>query len=105
MRKLPEISHLQFEILRMLIEGGDLPGSELRSGLQKAGWKKSAPAFYQLMSRLEDAKFVNGTDRLDTVDGYRVKRRDYKITIGGHRAAAQLQSFYENRNFTLAPEG
>ena len=97
MRKLPDITHLQFEILRMLIEGGELSGSELRGGLRKWGWKKSAPAFYQLMSRLQDAKHVKGIDRLDTVNGFRVKRRDYKITMDGRRAAIQLHDFYAHR--------
>ena len=103
--KLPEITHLQFEIMHMLIEGGELSGRELREGLQKAGWKGSLPAFYQLMSRLEDAKHVTGTEELDTVDGYRVKRRNYQITMNGHRAASQLQEFYENRKIGLALEG
>ncbi len=56
---LPELSHLQFAVLEVL-GAAQMSGKDLRTGLSELGLKKSGPAFYQMMARLEEAKFVEG---------------------------------------------
>ena len=55
--KLPQITHLQFSVLAFL-QGGERPGKSVRQQLAERGMRRSGPAFYQLMSRLEDAGLV-----------------------------------------------
>jgi len=102
MSKIPKVTHLQCEVLRLLIDGCELSGCRLREGLRKAGFVKSSPAFYQLMARLEDAKYVAGTYETDIVEGYHVRRKNYRITIGGRRVANEVRKFYEKRLASLA---
>jgi len=52
--RLPEITHLQFVVLAALIDN-ERRGRELRTLLKSYGLKNSAPAFYQMMGRLETA--------------------------------------------------
>ena len=57
--KIPELSHLQILVLECL-GTQKRPGRELRQLLTQSGTKKSGPAFYQLMARLEEAGLVEG---------------------------------------------
>ena len=90
---LPTLSHLQFAVLDAL-GGNALKGRELRKRLAELGNNKSAPAFYQLMSRLEDAKFVTGEDEYALVDGHTIRERCYSITGLGERARRETAAFY-----------
>lgn len=92
---LPEISHLQFAVLDAL-GASEMSGEELRVQLKerRAIPFKTLPAFYQLMSRLEDAKFVKGWYVDHVVDGQRVRRRFYKLLAEGRRTRDQALSFY-----------
>jgi DNA-binding PadR family transcriptional regulator len=90
---LPEITHLQFQILGILM-AEECPGSAIRASLQKQGIKKSGPAFYQLMSRLEGAGLISGWYRQKPVDGQMVKERWYKLLAPGSRAWRQTHNFY-----------
>lgn len=84
----PTITFLQFLVLCEL-SSGKIPGHELRKRLRAEGFSKSGPAFYQLMSRLEDAKLVHGSYRNATVQGQVVRERLYEISGFGIKAAQQ----------------
>ncbi len=78
-------------------EGGrsrDLPGREIRSHLSEFGVRKSGPAFYQLMSRLEDAGLVTGSYHQEIIDGQIIRERHYRITAEGTRAWDGSRDFY-----------
>jgi hypothetical protein len=97
---LPEISHLQFAILDTL-GSSSLSGKALRRGLADRQIKKSGPAFYQIMARLEEAKFVKGWYEQEIIDGQIIKERNYEITGAGLRALNGTKSFYR-RNFSAS---
>lgn len=101
--KLPEITHLQFLILGLLMEG-ETPGHKLRDLLAKQGIKKDGPAFYQLMARLEDDKLVEGWYAPRIVGDQKVKERRYKMTGRGESAWEATSEFYA-RNTKLAMQG
>jgi DNA-binding PadR family transcriptional regulator len=90
---LPDITHLQFLLLTALLEG-ERSGRELRECLAKEGQRKSAPAFYQVMARLEDARFVEGWYEQKLIDGQAFKERRYKLTGPGLRAWEEVRDFY-----------
>ncbi len=89
---IPEITNLQFFILSALIDG-ELSGRILREKLAEQGHKKSAPAFYQFMARLEEAGLVNGRYDQKIVDGQIIKERIYSITGHGARAWEGYRDF------------
>ena len=90
---LPDITHLQFSVLAFL-QGGEQPGRELRGQLGNLGMRRSGPAFYQLMSRLEDAGLVDGRYDQKIVDGQIIKERLYTITDQGVAAWEATRDFY-----------
>jgi DNA-binding PadR family transcriptional regulator len=94
--QLPELSHLQFAVLDVL-GTTQKSGKELRRGLGDLGIKKSGPAFYQMMARLEEAKFVEGWYTQDIIDGQIIKERQYKMTGNGIYALNQTKKFYQGR--------
>ena len=100
---VPTITSLQYFILCQLADA-DLAGHELRSKLQKEGIRKSGPAFYQLMARLEDARMVTGWYENATIDGQIVRERRYEITCGG-RSAAFDYAAYAARHLPYALAG
>ena len=96
---LPELSHLQFVVLNAL--GANVKrGKQLRADLAEHGIKKSGPAFYQLMARLEEASFIKGWYEQEIIDGQIIKERHYKLLGLGERALNQTMQFYRNK---LAP--
>jgi DNA-binding PadR family transcriptional regulator len=90
---IPEISSLQFLLLAALADG-ERSGRELRELLAKQKHKKSAPAFYQLMSRMEDARLVKGWYDQKLVEGQFIKERVYTITSGGIAAFTSAREFF-----------
>jgi DNA-binding PadR family transcriptional regulator len=94
--ELPELSHLQFAVLEVL-GTAQMSGKDLRTGLGEQGLKKSGPAFYQMMARLEEAKFVEGWYVQEIIDGQIIKERQYKITGSGIRALNRTKHFYHGR--------
>ncbi len=90
---LPDLTHLQFLVLTALM-GSERSGRCIREELAKQGVKKSLASFYQLMSRLEDAKMVTGRYEHKTIDGYAVKERHYEVTGLGQRSWEQTRDFY-----------
>jgi DNA-binding PadR family transcriptional regulator len=90
---LPDITHLQFLVLNLLMDE-ERSGRWLREQLAEHGHKKSGPAFYQFMSRLEDAKFVKGHYEPKEVDGQPVRERVYRVMAGGISAWEDVRAFY-----------
>jgi DNA-binding PadR family transcriptional regulator len=93
-RTLPALTHLQFLVLGVL-RHEEKPGRVVRQALAAYGVRRTAPAFYQLMSRLESAGLVTGRYEQVIVGDQAVTERRYRITAEGHRMWAQAQDFYE----------
>ena len=91
--RLPRITHLQFSVLASL-RGGELSGKAVRAQLAGLGLRRSGPAFYQLMSRLEDAGLVAGRYEQQVIDGQIIKERVYTITGQGEKAWQATRDFY-----------
>jgi DNA-binding PadR family transcriptional regulator len=92
MRKGTELSQLQLAVLNCLLNG-DLSGRDLRAQLASLGWRKSGPAFYQMMSRIEDAGLVKGNYTKRLVSGQQIRERSYRITASGERAWEEVVAF------------
>ena len=90
---LPRITHLQFLVLSLL-DGGELSGRYLRERLDEVGERKSGPAFYQLMARLEESGFVEGWYEVKPEKQQLVPERSYRITETGVQARDDAQRFY-----------
>jgi DNA-binding PadR family transcriptional regulator len=92
-RAIPEITHLQFVVLGLL-RAGEKTGRHIRRALTRHGVRRSAPAFYQMMARLEDARFVSGEYDQKIVDGQIIKERRYSLTPQGEAAWSATRAFY-----------
>lgn len=90
---VPELSHLQIAVLDAL-GAKELSGRELREALKQRKISKSGPAFYQIMGRLEDAKFVAGRYDEKVIEGQRIKERRYLLTGEGSKALRNAVNFY-----------
>src|SRR5215469_7157957 len=99
--RLPELSHLQFAVLEVL-GTAQKSGKDLRTGLSELGIKKSGPAFYQMMARLEEAKFVEGRYTQEVIEGQIIKERQYRITGTGIRALNDTKKFYHGKTRQMA---
>jgi DNA-binding PadR family transcriptional regulator len=93
MKELPELSHLQVKVLECL-RTHKYSGRELRGLLAENKIRKTGPGFYQLMSRLEDARFVEGEYSQKIVDGQIIRERFYKVTARGEEAVRESMEFY-----------
>lgn len=93
---LPSITHLQFLVLS-LVDGQTRCGQSIRDQLSAVGAKKSDPAFYQLMARMEEAGLVLGRYETHVVAGQTIKERKYEILPAGHRAVREVLEFYASR--------
>lgn len=93
-RALPSLTHLQFLVLGVL-RADEQPGRVIRKVLASHGVRRSSPAFYQLMARLERAGLVDGWYEQVTVGDQAVTERRYRITAEGARLWARAKSFYD----------
>jgi len=93
-RPLPEVTHLQFLVLGLL-RGGPRRGLALRRALARHGARRSGPAFYQMMARLEDGGLVAGEYDQRVVGGQIIKERRYTIAPPGERAWSATRAFYD----------
>jgi hypothetical protein len=93
MKQLPKLSHMQFAILGELM-AGSLAGREIRARLAKLGVRQGGPAFYQLMSRMEDAGLVSGSYEQEIVDSQIIRQRHYRIAAPGRSAWDHTRRFY-----------
>lgn len=99
MKNSPQVSLLQFVVLNCLA-GQELTGRQLREAMKNAGIKKSGPAFYQLMARLEDMKFVKSGE-VDADVGRGLKERTYELTVPGKKVRWETEQMIE----AAKPEG
>ena len=93
MSGIPRLSHRQFLVVGLL-RGKSLPGRSIRAQLRDFDVRKSGPAFYQLMSRLEDAGLVEGAYHQEIIEGQIIRERHYRITAEGLRTWEASRSFY-----------
>src|SRR3954449_3032964 len=94
---VPEITHLQFLVLSSLLDG-EQSGRYLREKLEENGERKSGPAFYQMMARLEDGGFVRGHYDQKIVEGQIIKERRYCVVAAGFSACRRAYEFYHQRS-------
>jgi DNA-binding PadR family transcriptional regulator len=94
-RTLPALTNLQFLVLGVLRQR-EQPGRVVREALAGYGVRRSAPAFYQLMSRLESAGLVEGRYEQVVVGDQAVTERWYAITTDGTRQWQRAQTFYRD---------
>jgi len=98
--RLPGLTHLQFLVLGELVDE-ERQGRFLREVLARHGVRRSGPAFYQMMARLEDQGFVRGAYDQRVVSGQLIKERRYAMTASGARELARARAFYEARLLRL----
>lgn len=94
--RLPPVTHLQFLVLEFLVDSEE-PGRAVREMLRRHGVRRSTPAFYQLMARLEEMGLVRGQYVPKTVRGQTVKERRYELTAAGTRAYRATCAFYREK--------
>ncbi|HLK70005.1 MAG TPA: helix-turn-helix domain-containing protein [Bryobacteraceae bacterium] len=92
--KLPDITHLQFLVLGVLLNG-EQPGRTVREAIARFGVRRNGPAFYQMMARLERDGLVEGWYEQIPVGGQKVTERRYRIRPAGSKVWTQTRSFYE----------
>jgi len=92
--RLPSISHLQFLALGVLL-GGERAGRAIREQVARFGVRRTGPAFYQMMARLERDGLVEGWYQQIKVGDQAVKERHYRATAAGSRAWRETRSFYQ----------
>jgi DNA-binding PadR family transcriptional regulator len=91
--RLPSLTHLQFAVLSTLT-AGEQPGRVIRATLADLGVRRSAPAFYQMMARLERDGLVEGWyEQIETGVQAHTERR-YRVTPAGQRAWQAARTFY-----------
>lgn len=93
-RALPALTHLHYLVLGVL-RSDEQPGRVLRQALATYGVRRSGPAFYQLMARMERAGVVEGWYEQVTVGDQAVTERRYRITREGARLWADAHRFYD----------
>jgi len=93
-RALPDLTHLQYLVLGVL-RSSEQPGRVVRQALAAYGVRRSGPAFYQLMARIERAKLVDGRYEQVTVGDQVVTERRYRITPEGSRIWSAAHRFYD----------
>jgi DNA-binding PadR family transcriptional regulator len=93
--RLPALTHLQFLILSVLLHAPHEPGRVVRDTLATFGVRRTAPAFYQLMARLERDGLVEGWYEQITVGDQAVTERRYRITRAGAARWEDTRQFYD----------
>ena len=94
-RRLPPVTHLQFLVLGVL-RAEEQRGRSLRGALAAYGIRRTGPAFYQLMARLEKDGLVSGWYEQVTVGDQAVTERRYRITADGKKRWNDARAFYEH---------
>ena len=100
-RKLPDLTHLQFLVLGVLLTG-EQSGRAIRRAIDEYGIRRSAPAFYQMMARLERDGIVEGWYEQVKVGDQAVTERRYRATAAGSRMWTQTRAFYEGVSLGVA---
>ena len=90
---LPQITHLQFLVLGELLNS-PATGRAIREALEGQNVRKSGPAFYQMMARMEDSGFLEGWYEQQIVDSQIIRERHYRITPPGRKSWDGCRDFY-----------
>lgn len=93
-RRLPAITHLQFLVLGILTRG-EQPGRAIRDAIATYGVRRTSPAFYQMMARLERDGLVDGWYEQTTVGDQTVTERRYRVTAAGSSVWTDTRAFYD----------
>ena len=91
--RLPVITHLQFLVLGCLVHD-EQPGRVIRERIAEYGVRRSGPAFYQMMSRLERARLVEGWYEQVIAGDQAVTERRYRLRPAGLRVWRETDDFY-----------
>lgn len=91
--RLPVITHLQFLVLGCLVQE-EQPGRVIRERIAEYGVRRSGPAFYQMMSRLERARLVEGWYEQVIAGNQAVTERRYRLRPAGLRVWRETDEFY-----------
>jgi DNA-binding PadR family transcriptional regulator len=91
--RIPRITHMQFLVLGLL-RAHEQPGRVLRQALAAHGAKRSAPAFYQLMARLERDRLVDGWYEQVIAGDQSVTERRYRLRPAGAKLWVEARDFY-----------
>ena len=91
--RIPRLTHLQFLVLGLLREG-EQPGRVIRDAIAAHGLKRSAPAFYQLMARLERDRLVDGWYEQVAAGDQAVTERRYRLRPAGAKLWTEARDFY-----------
>ena len=100
-RELPGLTHLQFLVLGVLLSGQQ-SGRAIRESIARYGIRRSAPAFYQMMARLERDGMVEGWYGQVKVGDQSVTERRYRATAAGSRMWERAYAFYEGVRTSVA---
>ena len=101
-KRIPTITHLQFLVLGLLRDG-ERPGRVIREALAAHGVRRSAPAFYQLMARLERDRLIDGWYEQVSAGDQAVTERRYRLRPGGAKLWAEARDFYTSLIAQAAP--
>ena len=93
--QLPALTHLQFLVLGVL-RAEEQPGRTVRDALAGYGIRRTGPAFYQLMARMEKDGLVDGWYEQVTVGDQAVTERRYRITADGKKRWNDARAFYDH---------
>jgi DNA-binding PadR family transcriptional regulator len=99
---IPQLTILQWLVLE-IIGGCERPGKHIREVLSERGHRKSLPAFYQMMARLEDAGLVSAQSARVEVDGHGVTERRYKLTGKGLKDLNSARDVFAEMEVTKVP--
>ena len=93
-RQLPVLTHLQFLVLGVLLSGQQ-SGRAIRQTIEQYGIRRSAPAFYQMMARLERDGMVDGWYEQVKIGDQAVTERRYRSTAAGSKMWERAYAFYQ----------
>ncbi len=100
-RQIPELTHLQFLVIGELLSG-EQSGRMIRKMIAGYGLRRSAPAFYQMMARMERDGMVEGWYEQVVAGDQAVTERRYRATAAGSRLWTQTRAFYETVSLAVA---
>jgi DNA-binding PadR family transcriptional regulator len=87
------LTHLQFIVIGVLL-ADEQSGKDIRRELKRQGVRRTGPAFYQMMARLEEAGWIDGFYTQEVVDAQIIKERRYRVKPAGVRAWTSTRDFY-----------
>lgn len=88
------IPHLQFLIIAIM-GAKKMSGRDIRDAMKAQGRHKTKAAAYQLFARMVDAGLLEGDWESWQEDGETYRRKVFKVTGEGLRAAERTREFFE----------